>query len=226
MTILTDRFSRAVDYTRIAHAGQLRKGTRVPYLSHLLGVAALVIEHGGSEEQAIAGLLHDTIEDCGQAHEGMIRALFGEAVVDIVLACTDATAEAKAAQDNPAAARRNWHLRKRAHLADLTDAPDAVLLVDACDKLQNARAIAQAMETPGTGAAVFDRFNGGREGTLAYYHALAQLFAARNVPAAGAFDNAVGRMHQLAGNAPRLSLDAVQDEADEHRPRPHAVRNR
>ena len=223
MTVLTDRFSRAVDYARIAHAGQLRKGTRVPYLSHLLGVAALVIEYGGSEDQAIAGLLHDTIEDCGQAHEGMIRALFGEAVVDIVLACTDATAEAKAAQDNPAAARRNWHRRKRAHLAELIDATDAVLLVAACDKLQNARAIAQDLETPATGQAVFDRFNGGRDGTLGYYHALAHLFATRNVPAAAAFDSAVGRMHQLAGNAPRMPLADPHDDGAEDLPRPQAV---
>ena len=75
-TVLTDRFTRAVDYARIAHAAQVRKGTTIPYLTHLLGVAALVIEHGGSEDQAIAGLLHDLIEDCGEAHEPIIRAQF------------------------------------------------------------------------------------------------------------------------------------------------------
>src|SRR3546814_10777324 len=69
MTAFTDRLSRAVDYARIAHARQVRKGTHVPYLSHVLGVAALVVEYGGNEDQAIAGLLHDTIEDHGQAHE-------------------------------------------------------------------------------------------------------------------------------------------------------------
>src|SRR3546814_7656261 len=84
MTAFTDRLSRAGDYARIAHARQVRKGTHVPYLSHVLGVAALVVEYGGNEDQAIAGLLHDTIEDHGQAHEAMIRALFDEAVVDIV----------------------------------------------------------------------------------------------------------------------------------------------
>lgn len=223
MTILTDRFSRAVDYTRIAHAGQVRKGTRVPYLSHLLGAAALVIEYGGSEDQAIAGLLHDTIEDCGQAHEGMIRALFGEIVVGIVLACTDATAEAKAAQDNPAAARRNWHQRKHAHLALITDAADEVLLVAACDKLHNVRAIVQDLEIPATGQSVFERFNGGREGTLGYYHSLAHLFATRNVALACAFDNAVGRMHQLAGNAQRMPLPLTPDAQSEELPRPQAV---
>ncbi len=225
MTILTDRFSRAVDYARIAHAGQLRKGTRVPYLSHLLGAAALVIEYGGSEDQAIAGLLHDTIEDCGQAHEGMIRALFGETVVGIVLACTDATAEAKAAQDNPAAARRNWHQRKRAHLADITDAPDDVLLVVACDKLHNARAIVNDLQNPATGQSVFERFNGGRDGTLGYYHSLAHIFATRAVPAAAAFDSAVGRMHELAANAPRVPLPAAAPLSEDP-PRPLAVGDR
>lgn len=93
MTVLTDRFTRAVDHARIAHAAQLRKGSVIPYLYHLLGVASLVIEFGGDEDQAIAGLLHDTLEDCGEAHEPIIRAQFGDRVADIVVACTDGTAE-------------------------------------------------------------------------------------------------------------------------------------
>jgi (p)ppGpp synthase/HD superfamily hydrolase len=93
LTVLTDRFTRAVDYARIAHAGQVRKGTDIPYITHLLGVAALVIEHGGTEDQAIAGLLHDCIEDCGEEHDARIRAEFGETVARIVRACTDGTAE-------------------------------------------------------------------------------------------------------------------------------------
>lgn len=215
MTAFTDRFSRAVDYARIAHARQVRKGTHVPYLSHVLGVAALVIEYGGNEDQAIAGLLHDTIEDCGQAHEAMIRALFDEAVVDIVIACTDASAEARAAQADPATARANWYARKRAHLDNAIDADDTVLLVLACEKLHNARAIVQDLENPAVGQAVFDRFNGGREGTLGYYHSLAHVFATRDVAVATAFDNAVGRMHQLAGNAPRQTLRALADSHSE-----------
>src|SRR3546814_6202304 len=167
MTAFTDRYSLAVDYARIAHARQMRKGTHVPYLSHVLGVAALVVEYGGNEDQAIAGLLHDTIEDHGQAHEAMIRALFDEAVVDIVVACTDASAEARAAQADPETARANWYARKRAHLDNAIDADDKVLLVMACEKLHNARAIVQDLENPAVGQAVFERFNGGRDGTLA-----------------------------------------------------------
>jgi (p)ppGpp synthase/HD superfamily hydrolase len=211
MTTLSDRFSRAVDYARIAHARQLRKGTYVPYLSHVLGVAALVIEFGGSEDQSIAALLHDTIEDCGQAHEAMIRALFGEAVVDIVIACTDVSAEARAADANPDVARSNWYARKRAHLANAIDADDSVLLVSACEKLHNARAIVQDLENPAIGQAVFDRFNGGREGTLGYYQSLAHVFATRNVVVAAEFDLAVGRMHELAGTMPRRPLPLPEE---------------
>ena len=117
MTALTDRFTRAVDYARVAHADQVRKGTDIPYLTHLLGVAVLVIEHGGSEDQAIAGLLHDTIEDCGQAHEAIIRATFGDKVADIVVACTDGTAEGKGSLADPEAKRRDWLQRKQRYLA-------------------------------------------------------------------------------------------------------------
>jgi (p)ppGpp synthase/HD superfamily hydrolase len=108
MTALTDRFSCAVDYARIAHAAQFRKGSHIPYIYHLLGVASLVIEFGGSEDQAIAGLLHDTLEDCGASHEAAIREQFGDAVADIVKDCTDGTAEGKASHTDPEAKRRDW----------------------------------------------------------------------------------------------------------------------
>ncbi len=95
MTALTDRFARAVDYARIAHAAQVRKGSGIPYVYHPLAVASLVIEFGGNEDQAIVAVLHDVVEDCGQAHAAIIRAQFGNAVADIVEACTDGTAEGK-----------------------------------------------------------------------------------------------------------------------------------
>src|SRR3546814_11800966 len=107
----------------------------LPYLSQVLGVAALVFEYGGNEDQAIAGLLHDTIEDHGQAHEAMIRALFDEAVVDIVVACTDASAEARPAQADPETARANWYARKRAHLEHPPHPHHHVLPALACPHL-------------------------------------------------------------------------------------------
>lgn len=206
MTAFTERFSRAVDYARIAHAAQCRKGSNIPYLYHLLGVASLVIEFGGNEDQAIAGLLHDTIEDGGAAHETTIRAQFGDAVADIVKDCTDGTAEGKASHTDAEAKRRNWIERKLAYLAHLKEAPDATLLVSACDKLHNARAIVQDLEDPEVGTRVFDRFTGGRACTLGYYQALAEIFVAREVRVAKVLDATVGWMHELAGAEARTSL--------------------
>ncbi|MFC5437485.1 HD domain-containing protein [Rhodanobacter umsongensis] len=206
MTALTDRFSRAVDYARTAHAAQFRKGSNIPYIYHLLGVASLVIEFGGNEDQAIAGLLHDTLEDCGAAHEHVIRAQFGDAVADIVKACTDGTAEGKASHTDPDAKRRDWIERKLAYLAHLRAASEQTLLVSACDKLHNARAIVQDLENPDVGTRVFDRFTGGREGTLGYYQALAEIFSSRGVPVATVLDGAVDWMHELAGAESRTTL--------------------
>ena len=210
--MLTDRFTRAIDYARIAHAAQVRKGSNIPYLYHLLGVASLVIEFGGNEDQVIAGLLHDTLEDCGAGHEGTIRAQFGDGVADIVLACTDGTAEGKASLPDAEAKRRDWMDRKRAYLAHLADAPDAVLLVSGCDKLHNARAIVQDLEDTAVGIEVFDRFKGGKAGTLAYYESLGSIFLARQSPAANVLDAVVARMHQLAGGVARRQLRDAMPE--------------
>jgi (p)ppGpp synthase/HD superfamily hydrolase len=206
MTALTDRFSRAVDYTRIAHAAQFRKGSSIPYIYHLLGVASLVIEFGGSEDQAIAGLLHDTLEDCGASHEAVIREQFGDAVADIVRACTDGTAQGKASHTDADAKRRDWTERKLTYLAHLKTASEQTLLVSACDKLHNARAIVQDMENPDVGTRVFERFTGGREGTLGYYQALAEIFSSRGVPVASVLDATVAWMHELAGAGTRVAL--------------------
>jgi len=210
MIVFTDRFSRAVDYARIAHAAQCRKGSNIPYLYHLLGVASLVIEFGGNEDQVIAGLLHDTIEDGGAAHEATIRAQFGEAVANIVKDCTDGTAEGKAIHTDADAKRRDWIERKLAYLAHLKTAPDQTLLVSACDKLHNARAIVQDLEDPDIGTRVFDRFTGGRAGTLGYYHSLTEIFSARDVPAAKVLDATVEWMHELAGATTRMALTGTR----------------
>jgi (p)ppGpp synthase/HD superfamily hydrolase len=206
MTALTDRFSRAVDYARIAHAAQFRKGSNIPYIYHLLGVASLVIEFGGNEDQAIAGLLHDTLEDCGASHEAVIREQFGDAVANIVKDCTDGTAEGKASHTDPEAKRRDWIERKLAYLAHLKTAPEQTLLVSACDKLHNARAIMQDLEDPSVGTGVFERFTGSRDGTLGYYQALVEIFSIRALPVARTLDAVVDKMHVLAGAESRTAL--------------------
>jgi (p)ppGpp synthase/HD superfamily hydrolase len=147
------------------HAAQRRKGTDIPYIAHLMAVAALVLEHGGDEEQAIAALLHDAIEDCGVEHEAGIAARFGPRVAAIVRACTDAEVVPKPP----------WRARKEAYIAHLDETPPDALLVSACDKLHNARAILADLRAEG--ASVFARFNGGRDGTLWYYATLADRFA-------------------------------------------------
>ena len=206
MSALSKRFTDAVDYARVAHADQVRKGSHIPYLYHLLGVASLVIEHGGNEDQAIAGLLHVVVEDCGESHRAGVRTRFGDAVAQIVEDCTDGSAEAKASKSDPDAKRSDWRVRKLAYLAHLRGASDATLLVSGCDKLHNARAIISDLEDPQVGVAVFDRFNAGRDGTLCYYHSLAETFTARGTPIAAKFDSVVARMHALAGASTRTGL--------------------
>jgi (p)ppGpp synthase/HD superfamily hydrolase len=206
MTVLTPRFTEAVDYARSAHAAQVRKGTVIPYLYHLLGVASMVLEYGGDEDQAIAGLLHDVLEDCGAEHESPIRQRFGETVIEIVLACTDGSVEEKADAAAAGSKLENWRQRKLAYLAHLREKSDHTLLVSGCDKLHNARSILGDLEHPGVGPSVFERFTAGRDGTLAYYHSLSEILTERDAPMAAAFELTVARMHGHVGVNARLGL--------------------
>jgi len=143
----------------------MRKGTNVPYVAHLLGVTALVIEDGGDEDQAIAALLHDAVEDQG----GMttleeIRSLFGYRVADIVAGCTDSFQTPKPP----------WKIRKEGYLSHLSEATEDVRLVSLADKLHNARSILHDLKKDG--GSVWKRFNGGKEGTLWYYNSLLNIF--------------------------------------------------
>lgn len=161
------RLAAATALAAEIHAAQLRKGTRIPYVSHLLAVAAIVLEYGGDEDHACAALLHDAIEDCGAGHEATILERFGPRVAAIVRACTDADMQPKPP----------WQARKEAYLAHLGHANQDALLVSATDKLHNARAIAADLRA--YGGEVFTRFKAGREGTLWYYSTLAEVFPRR-----------------------------------------------
>jgi len=167
-------FAQALAFATQLHAKQVRKQTDIPYISHLVAVAGLVLESGGDRDQAIAGLLHDAIEDCPKDYPGGVAALradiqaeFGERVLAIVEGCTDADTA-----DKP-----EWRPRKERYVAHLEHAAPEVLLVSCADKLHNARAIVADLRV--LGDALFDRFNGGREGTLWYYETLAAVFARR-----------------------------------------------
>lgn len=181
------RLSEAFVFAASAHREQMRKDTCIPYVAHLMSVCALVLEHGGDEDQALAGLLHDVIEDCGAEHESVIRRQFGERVAAIVRACTDADVFPKPP----------WRERKEAYLRHLETAAAEVLLVSACDKLHNARSI--VTDQRAIGNSMFSRFNAGKEGTLWYYRALADVFLAR-LPGSLAeeLDRMVQDMHALA----------------------------
>lgn len=152
---LDDAFTWAADL----HRKQRRKGSDAPYLTHLMAVAACVGEHGGSEDQVIAALLHDAIEDQGVTHTE-IAERFGENVARIVTACTDATERPKPP----------WRERKERYLIHLRDQPAEVKLVSVSDKLHNARSIQRDLRSVGTD--VWKRFSASTDETLWYYRAV------------------------------------------------------
>lgn len=163
------RLQRAFRYAAEKHAGQTRKQTAVPYLSHLMAVSALVLEAGGDQDLAIAALLHDVVEDCG----GMprlreIRKMFGARVARIVEGCTDTFVEPKP----------EWIERKKGYLQEVKRADAATRLVSASDKLHNVRTILADYRKDGE--AIWQRFNGRKEGTLWYYRALCDEYQRRN----------------------------------------------
>jgi len=164
---LTARFGSALTLAHELHAGQFRKGTAIPYVSHVLAVAGIVLDYGGDEDEAIAALLHDAVEDCGGAPVlADIRCRFGDCVAGIVAACSDTDQMPKPP----------WQARKEAYLAHLRDAPASVRLVSAADKLHNARAILADYRQIGN--ALWDRFNATKAQTLWYYRALVEAFEA------------------------------------------------
>jgi (p)ppGpp synthase/HD superfamily hydrolase len=164
---LSPRFNEALGYAATLHREQARKQTQIPYISHLLAVASIVLENGGTEDQAIAALLHDAIEDQGADKGEEIRAKFGEAVYAIVQGCTDA-------EVSKGDAKPPWRQRKETYIVHVRKAPPSVRLVSAADKLHNARAI--LADYRDLGESLWGRFNGKKDGTLWYYRELAKAF--------------------------------------------------
>jgi (p)ppGpp synthase/HD superfamily hydrolase len=191
--VLSQQFDDAFVYASRLHVGQVRKGTKIPYIAHLMGVASIVLEHGGNEDEAIAALLHDAVEDQGgQATRDEIAARFGERLARIVDGCTDAIPE-------PGGGKGEWGPRKEAYITHLADAEPSVLLVSAADKLHNARAIQSDYQD--IGDQLWERFNGKKNGTLWYYNALARAFQAsgKHTRLAAELDRTVEKLHKLAG---------------------------
>jgi (p)ppGpp synthase/HD superfamily hydrolase len=160
------RFEAAIVHASSLHFGQRRKGSGGPYITHPLTVASIVGEYGGDEDQAIAAVLHDVMEDCGVSRL-TLASRYGERVADIVVACTDTT-------DRP---KPPWRARKEAHIAKVRIEVGDVKLVIAADKLHNAESIARDLRRKSVGAAVWDRFSVQREEVIWYYRTMAEALA-------------------------------------------------
>ena len=191
----TDRMIVALQVAAVMHAGQVRKGSGVPYLTHLLGTCAIALEYGATEDEAIAALLHDAIEDVEPTKDAR-RAVrwFGDAVYQVVLGCTDGAPDADGNKPE-------WTGRKQAYIDHLIDATRSVLLVSASDKLHNARSIVADQREIGDG--VFERFRMGKDGTLDYYRHLVHAYQgnpASNPALVAELDRTVRKMEKLAAS--------------------------
>jgi (p)ppGpp synthase/HD superfamily hydrolase len=165
---LTNRFTLALIQSQQWHSQQLRKGSNITYFSHLMSVAALVLEDGGSEDEAIAALLHDAIEDCGgEPIRQEILRLFGSSITNLVEGCTECSVTPKPP----------WQERKLKYLQQLQSAPPAVIRISLADKLHNARSIDRDLQQ--IGELVWEKFNGGKEGTAWYYQELIAIYRDR-----------------------------------------------
>ena len=175
----SERLAEALAFAILAHARtesgadipQVRKGTDIPYVSHLLQVAGLVLDHGGNLEMAIAGLLHDAIEDGRDVRRELLAERFGAAIAQIVADCSD-TVAAPAGEKKPP-----WRERKQRYIDHLRGAPAGSALVSACDKLQNLTAMIADVQRDGVGS--MDRFNARPAEQLWYYRAVLTAVADR-----------------------------------------------
>jgi (p)ppGpp synthase/HD superfamily hydrolase len=165
-TVLGEKFEEALIFATQTHNKQFRKSTKIPYISHLMSVTALVLEYGGSEDVAIAALLHDAVEDQGgQEMANEIRQRFGEVVAKIVLDCSDTDEMPKPP----------WRNRKEKYLEHLKSANPMSVMVSAADKLHNIRCILSDYRQ--IGDEVWKRFNAGREDLLWFYFTFGQIIS-------------------------------------------------
>ncbi|MDP8951361.1 MAG: HD domain-containing protein [Actinomycetota bacterium] len=183
-----EKFEEALLYAARLHQDQTRKGSDTPYINHLLAVAAIVGENGGTEDEMVAALLHDGPEDQGgEERLEDIRSRFGDEVAEIVDGCTDTYEEPKPA----------WRPRKEAYVARMASTPASVRLVSSADKLHNARSILADLRA--VGEDLWDRFTGGKEGTLWYYRALVEAYAEAGAnPVVEELDRVVHEIEVLA----------------------------
>jgi GTP pyrophosphokinase len=185
--MLSERFDAALLFASFLHRRQVRKATGLPYISHLLAVSSMVIEDGGTEDEAIAALLHDAVEDCGDAYPGGRAALrgyiereFGAQVLEIVNACTDDDEVAKGKADSQERERAAWRERKRRYIEHIATSPPAALRVACADKIHNVRSTIVDYER--IGESLWERFRTkSGDDQIWYYMALADAFSRTNL---------------------------------------------
>ncbi len=165
------RLVRALSFALEHHGDQKRKGGDIPYVSHLLQVAGLVQEHGGDVDQAVAALLHDTIEDCESVTYELLCENFGPGVADIVLDCTDTQ------PDEARGAKQPWQERKDRYLDHLRSAPPCSVLVTVCDKRHNLGAMVADLRAQGP--AYLDHFNAPGERQIWYFESVLEVTRGR-----------------------------------------------
>lgn len=193
----TTRISAAFALAALVHEKQKRKSTDIPYISHPMAVAAQVAVWGGSEDQFIAALLHDVVEDGGAQYKPVIEEHFGKHVLDLVMACSDAAPQ----RGQPKGA---WIERKEKYIANLRSAADEVLLISAADKWHNlASILADAKQL---GEMVFDRFirqdferTDKKKMVLWYYKELLAVYRERNVPVVVELENLLSEIEKVTG---------------------------
>jgi (p)ppGpp synthase/HD superfamily hydrolase len=185
--LLSERFSDALVFATALHADQTRKVSNTPYVSHLLRVTGIVLEHGANEDEAIAALLHDAVEDQGGADaRRQIRDRYGETVALIVDGLSDTDQMPKPP----------WRARKEAYIAHLETASESVRLVSAADKLDNARSVLESYREHGE--ALWNNFKGRRDDTLWYHRSVVEVLKrVGNSPLVEELDYTVSRLEAL-----------------------------
>lgn len=195
---LTHRFEEALVLAAQLHRHQVRKGSPVPYLSHLMAVASIVLEHGGTEDEGIGALLHDAIEDQGglQTYQ-LLTERFGPHVASLVLGCTDVVYD-----DGGNEVPLTWRDRKAQFLQKMHGAPPSVMLIVAADKLHNLRCIQRDFRI--LGPEVWERFSGKRELSLWYYRSLADLLS-QQAPSGSLLHHLVNEFQRILTEVETLS---------------------
>ena len=199
---LTARYDAALKFASDAHREQMRKNGDVPYLSHLLRVSGLTLDYGGSENAAIAALLHDVVEDCGgTAALERVRVTFGDEVATIVLDVSDSTTI-------DAARKAPWRERKEAYLARLERCGSDALLVAACDKLDNATSLLRTLNLFES-AEILSKFKANPKSQIWYYDSVLEILAKRRSPVADELSLVVERLRNVLTNFNGVDSDSV-----------------